>query len=42
MSTFWLGKGSSDNLGTFDNEYSYRINLDSLGGGVNQSAVIIN
>jgi hypothetical protein len=33
ISTFLLSKGSSDSLGTFDNEYSYRINLESFGGG---------
>lgn len=31
LSTFLLSKGSSDSLGTFDNEYSYRINLENLG-----------
>ncbi len=32
MSTFLLSKGSSGSLGTFENEYSYRINLDNIGG----------
>jgi hypothetical protein len=32
LSTFLLSKGSSGSLGTFENEYSYRINLDNLNG----------
>jgi len=27
-----LSKGSSGSLGTFENEYSYRINLDGMSG----------
>jgi len=33
LSTFLLTKGSSDSLNTFDNEYSYRINLENIGLG---------
>eukprot|EP00349_Pseudokeronopsis_sp_Brazil_P009863 CAMPEP_0202978390 /NCGR_PEP_ID=MMETSP1396-20130829/84824_1 /ASSEMBLY_ACC=CAM_ASM_000872 /TAXON_ID= /ORGANISM="Pseudokeronopsis sp., Strain Brazil" /LENGTH=86 /DNA_ID=CAMNT_0049717343 /DNA_START=1249 /DNA_END=1509 /DNA_ORIENTATION=- len=32
LSNFLLTKGSSDSLNTFDNEYSYRINLENIGG----------
>lgn len=35
LSTFLLSKGSSGSLGTFENEYSYRINLDNIGGANN-------
>ena len=32
ISNFLLNKGSSGNLKTFENEYSYNINLENLGG----------
>ena len=32
ISNFLLTKGSSGNLKTFENEYSYQINLGNLGG----------
>lgn len=35
LSTFLLSKGSSGSLATFDNEYSYRINLENIGGTQN-------
>lgn len=31
ISTFLINKGSTGSLRTFDNEYSYKINLDNLG-----------
>ncbi|CDW80812.1 protein kinase domain containing protein [Stylonychia lemnae] len=37
ISNFLLNKGSSGNLKTFDNEYSYNINLENLGGPQQQT-----
>ena len=39
LSTFLLSKGSSGSLGTFDNEYSYRINLEHISGGNNNPTI---
>eukprot|EP00347_Sterkiella_histriomuscorum_P018635 403344766 len=39
LSTFLLSKGSSGSLGTFENEYSYRINLDNIGGAGNNPTI---
>lgn len=33
LSSFLLNKGSSGSLRNFENEYNYKINLESLGGG---------
>ena len=32
LSTFLMNKGSSGSLRTFENEYSYKINLENLNG----------
>ena len=43
MSTFLLSKGSSGSLNTFENEYSYRINLDNIGSaGANPNMQMMN
>ncbi len=33
ISTFLLSKGSSGSLNAFENDYSYRINLENIGSG---------
>lgn len=39
LSTFLLSKGSSGSLGTFENEYSYKINLDGMTNAQKQQPV---
>lgn len=37
ISNFLLSKGSSGSLGTNENDYSYRINLDGMSGGMHHN-----